>query len=125
MSFLICGTRNPPEPRDGIIPTMFNILKKIQYGARVFLSRKGGETEMIDVRGRPTAIMHGGEGEPFVYLHSSLGETFLWLPFYQSFAKQFTVYAPTHPGFGKSGGLDDIDGIEDMAFHYLELLNAL
>jgi pimeloyl-ACP methyl ester carboxylesterase len=104
---------------------MFNILKKLKFGARVFLSRKGGETEMIDVRGRPTAIMHGGEGEPFVYLHSSLGETFLWFPFFQSFAKQFTTYVPTHPGFGKSGGFDEIDGIEDMAFHYLELLDSL
>src|SRR5205823_9349984 len=49
----------------------------------------------------------------------------LWLPFYQSWAKQFTVYVPTHPGFGKSGGFDDIDTIEDMAFHYLELFDAL
>ncbi len=104
---------------------MLNILKKLKYGARVLLSRKGGETEMIDLRGRPTAIMHGGEGEPFVYLHSSLGETFMWLPFYQSFAKQFTTYVPTHPGFGKSGGLEDIDTVEDLAFHYLELFDHL
>lgn len=104
---------------------MLKFLKKLHYGARVFLSRKGGEAETIDVRGKPTVIMHGGDGEPFVYLHSTLGETFLWLPFYQSWAKQFTVYVPTHPGFGKSGGFDDIDTIEDMAFHYLELFDAL
>lgn len=104
---------------------MFNILKKLKYGARVLLSRKGGETELIDVRGRPTAIMHGGDGPPFVYLHSSLGETMMWFPFYQSWAKQFTVYVPTHPGFGKSGGFDEMDTIEDMAFHYLELFDAL
>src|SRR5436190_281508 len=33
--------------------------------------------------------------------------------------------APTHPSSGKSGGFDKIDTIEDMAFHYLELCDAL
>jgi pimeloyl-ACP methyl ester carboxylesterase len=32
---------------------------------------------------------------------------------------------PTHPGFGKSGGFDRIDTIEDMAFHYIELFDLL
>jgi pimeloyl-ACP methyl ester carboxylesterase len=104
---------------------MFEALKKLKYGARVFLSRKGGEAETIDVRGRPTVLMHGGDGPPFVYLHSSLGESFRWLPFYQTWAKNFTVYVPTHPGFGQSGGFDQIDTIEDMAFHYVELFDAL
>jgi pimeloyl-ACP methyl ester carboxylesterase len=104
---------------------MFETLKKLTYGARVFLSRKGGEAETIDVCGRPTVIMHGGDGPTFVYLHSTLGESNLWLPFYQAWAKQFTVYVPTHPGFGKSGGFDQIDSVEDMAFHYVELFDAL
>jgi len=47
------------------------------------------------------------------------------LPFYQSWAKQFHVYVPTHPGFGKSAGFENIDSIEDMAFHYVELFDAL
>ncbi len=104
---------------------MFEALKKLKYGARVFLSRKGGEAETIDVRGRPTVILHGGDGPPFVYLHSTLGESIRWLPFFQSWSKQFTTYVPTHPGFGKSGGFDQIDTIEDMAFHYVELFDAL
>jgi pimeloyl-ACP methyl ester carboxylesterase len=104
---------------------MFETLKKLRYGARVFLSRKGGEAETIDVCGRPTVIMHGGDGPPFVYLHSTLGEAFRWLPPYQAWAKRFTVYAPTHPGFGKSGGFDQIDTVEDMAFHYVELFDVL
>ncbi len=77
------------------------------------------------MHGRPTVLMHGGDGPPFVYLHSTLGESFRWLPFYQAWAKHFTVYVPTHPGFGKSGGFDQIDTIEDMAFHYVELFDAL
>jgi pimeloyl-ACP methyl ester carboxylesterase len=104
---------------------MFEKLKKLKYGVRVLLSRGGGQPETIDVAGRSTVLMHGGDGPPFVYLHSTLGEAYMWLPFYQSWAKQFRVLVPTHPGFGKSGGFDQIDTIEDMAFHYVELFDAL
>lgn len=104
---------------------MFGILKKIKYGMRVQLSKRHGEPEVIEVAGRPTMIMSSGDGPPFVYLHSSLGESHTWFPFYQSWAKHFTVYVPSHPGFHKSEGFDQIDSIEDMAFHYLELFDAL
>ncbi len=102
---------------------MFEGLKKLRYGARVLLSRSG-TLEMIDVAGRQTQIRHGGEGPPFFYLHSALGEC-IWLPFLETWAKQFEVFAPAHPGFAQSEGLDQIDSIEDMAFHYVELLDTL
>src|SRR6266436_4353750 len=86
---------------------MFDTLKKLKYGARVLLSRGGGQ------------------GTSFVYLHSTLDESFMWFPFFEAFAKHFRVLVPTHPGFGKSEGFDQVDTIEDMAFHYLELLDAL
>jgi pimeloyl-ACP methyl ester carboxylesterase len=104
---------------------MFETLKKLRYGARVYLSRKGGGEETVDVHGRGITMMHGGDGPPFVYLHSTLGESNRWLPFYQAWAKHFTVYVPTHPGFHQSGGFDQIDTIEDMAFHYVELFDLL
>jgi pimeloyl-ACP methyl ester carboxylesterase len=104
---------------------MFDTLKKLRYGARVLLSGKGGEAETIDVAGRKTELRHAGNGPPFVYLHSTLGESVRWLPFHQSWSKSFTVYSPMHPGFAGSGGFDDIRDIEDMAFHYVEFLDAL
>jgi|SRR5579859_5458089 len=104
---------------------MFEAFKKLKYGARVLLARGGGEAETIDVAGKATVIKHAGSGPPFVYLHSTLDESFMWLPFFATWAKQFHVYVPTHPGFGQSLGLDQIDTIEDMAFHYVELLDAL
>lgn len=104
---------------------MFKMLKKLKYGARVLLSKGGGQPETIDVAGRSTVIMHAGEGPPLVYLHSTLGEAFMWLPFYQAWAKHFHLFVPTHPGFGQSGGFDQIDTIEDMAFHYVEMFDAL
>lgn len=104
---------------------MFDTLKKLTYGARVLLAKGSGQPEAISVAGRTTVLLRGGEGTPFIYLHSTLGEAFLWLPFYQRLAKQFHVIVPTHPGFGKSGGFEQIDTIEDMAFHYAELLDEL
>lgn len=104
---------------------MLNKLKKLKYGARVLLSRGGGQPETIEVNGRSTVLMHAGDGPPMVYLHSSLGEAYMWFPFYQSWAKEFRLLVPNHPGFGKSGGFDQIDTIEDMAFHYVELFDAL
>jgi pimeloyl-ACP methyl ester carboxylesterase len=104
---------------------MFESLKKLKYGARVLLARGNGHPETITVAGRPTIVRQAGQGVPFVYLHSTLGESSTWLPFYQTWAKHFQVLVPTHPGFGKGGSLDQIDSIEDMAFHYVELCDAL
>jgi pimeloyl-ACP methyl ester carboxylesterase len=104
---------------------MLDTLKKLRYGARVLLSAKGGEAETIDVAGRPTELRHAGNGPPLVYLHSTLGESMRWLPFHQAWAKHFTVYSPMHPGFAGSGGFENVRDIEDMAFHYVEFLDAL
>ena len=104
---------------------MLSKLKQLKYKARVLLSRSGGQPETIEVNGRPTVLMHAGEGPPFVYLHSTLGESFTWLPPYKTWAKQFHVFVPTHPGFGESGGFDQVDTVEDMAFHYVEMFDAL
>jgi pimeloyl-ACP methyl ester carboxylesterase len=100
---------------------MFKKLKQLRYGVRVLLSKGGGEPEFIELADRTVMMLHGGQGTPFFYLHSSLGESALWLPYYQALAR----YVPTHPGFGKSTGFDQITDIEDMAFHYVELLDAL
>ncbi|MCS6851050.1 MAG: alpha/beta hydrolase [Gemmataceae bacterium] len=104
---------------------MWDTLNKLRYGARLLLSRGHGQAETIDLHGRPTVLRHAGQGPPFVYLHSSLGESMLWLPFFDAWARNFHVYVPTHPGFGQSGGFELIDSIDDMAFHYVELFDAL
>ncbi|MBX9680034.1 MAG: alpha/beta hydrolase [Gemmataceae bacterium] len=104
---------------------MLGFLRKLQYGARVFLASRYGEPQTIDVAGYPTQVMHGGKGEPFVYLHSTLGESIRWLPFHQAFANKYEVLAPTHPGFNDSPAHEGIDTIEDLAFHYVQMFDAL
>jgi len=82
------------------------------------------ETRMIDVAGKRTQVLVGGEGPPLLYLHSAGSETF-WLPFHQGLAQHFTVYAPAHPGFAESEGLEEIDTIEDLVFHYWDLFDLM
>jgi len=68
--------------------------------------------------------MEGGEGEALLYLHSALGEN-LWLGFHEALAEKFRVIAPAHPGFAATEGIEDIDTMEDMVFHYLDLMDEL
>ena len=43
---------------------MFDMLKKLKYGARVFLSRKGGQEETIDLHGRPVVLHYAFQELP-------------------------------------------------------------
>jgi pimeloyl-ACP methyl ester carboxylesterase len=103
---------------------MFDWFRKLHYAARVVLSGGGGP-QTVNVAGRSTVVMHGGKGPPLVYLHSTAGESLRWLPFHDLLASSFELFAPVHPGFGQSGGFDQMRSIEDMAFHYVELFDRL
>ena len=81
-------------------------------------------TTFIDVCGKKTQLMQGGEGPPLVYLHSAAGET-EWSRFHHGLAERYTVFAPAHPGFAMSEGLEQIDNIHDMAWHYVDLFDSL
>jgi len=102
---------------------MLQKLKRLQYGARVKLY-SADQMQIVEVAGRRTQLLRGGKGEPIVYLHSAIGET-MWLPFHQGLAASWEVIAPAHPGFAASEGYEEIDGMEDVIFHYLDLFAAL
>lgn len=82
-----------------------------------------GQIETIEVAGKRIQLLTGGEGEPLLYLHGA-GEPAVWLPFHDLLASQRRLFAPMHPGFGESEGFEEIDTIEDYAFHYLDFLDA-
>lgn len=82
------------------------------------------EEQFLDIRGRRIQGLRGGAGPPLLYLHSAGGEV-VWLPFFERLAEHFTVYVPAHPGFAQSEGLDRIETIEDLVFHYVDVLDAL
>lgn len=80
--------------------------------------------ELVEVDGRKVDLRRAGSGDPVLYLHSALGE--FWMPeFLEPLTQRFEVISPAHPGFGESSGIDDIADIEDMAFHYSDLMDTL
>jgi pimeloyl-ACP methyl ester carboxylesterase len=81
-------------------------------------------TVMLDVYGVPVELRRAGEGAPLLYLHGGAGDAD-WLPLFDRLAQRFSVYHPSHPGFGNSGGIEQFDGIDDIVFHYVDVINAL
>lgn len=81
------------------------------------------ETFLI-LRGTTIQLLSAGSGEPLLYLHSAGGEV-EWFPFFAHLSRVFTLYVPLHPGFGKSEGLEKIDTMEDLVFHYTDLMDHL
>jgi pimeloyl-ACP methyl ester carboxylesterase len=88
------------------------------------LEETQSHTRLIEVEGRQVQLMEGGEGEALLYLHSAYGEN-LWMPFHEKLAQQFRVIAPAHPGFAMTEGIEEISSMEDIVFHYVDLLGAL
>src|ERR1700677_3444376 len=79
--------------------------------------------EFIDVRGAKGRLMKAGTGAPLLFLHGAGG--IAWMPFFDRLRRDFTVYVPAHPGFALSEGLDKIDSIFDLVFHYVDFLDVL
>jgi len=85
-------------------------------------------TRMVDVRGKKVEVLESGSGEPVLYLHdmwdlhTAQGGMF---PFHEQLAAKFKLIAPAHPGCGESDSIKSIADIDDLAFHYLDVLDAL
>ena len=85
-------------------------------------------TRMVDVRGKKVEVLESGSGEPVLYLHdmwdlhTAQGGMF---PFHEQLAAKFRLLAPAHPGCGESDSIKSIADIDDLAFHYLDVLDAL
>jgi pimeloyl-ACP methyl ester carboxylesterase len=78
----------------------------------------------LSVRGTPVQLLQGGAGPALLFLHGA-GGAGRWLRFQERLGKGFSVYLPSHPGHGGSPAAEWIEHISDLAFHYLDLLDAL
>ena len=47
------------------------------------------------------------------------------MPVHDLLGARHRVYAPVHPGFGASEGLEEIESMEDLVFHAVDVLDAL
>ena len=85
-------------------------------------------TRIIDVRGKKVELIEAGAGDPVLYLHdmwdvhTAQGGMF---PFHEQLAGKFSVTAPAHPGCGESDSIKTIADIDDLAFHYFDVLDTL
>ncbi len=73
--------------------------------------------ELVQVGGTKIQLFKGGAGDPLLLLHGAGGNRG-WLRYVQSLAEQYTVYLPTHPGFGASERPDWIQNMQDLACFY-------
>jgi pimeloyl-ACP methyl ester carboxylesterase len=80
--------------------------------------------DTIEVRGTRIRLMRGGKGPPLVFLHGASGHVG-WLPFLERLSQDFDVIAPEHPGFGTSDDPAWLDRTSDLAFFYLDMMQAL
>jgi pimeloyl-ACP methyl ester carboxylesterase len=80
--------------------------------------------ELVDIAGTRIQLLKGGEGEPLLLLHGAGGNPG-WLPYHQELAGQFTVYAPSHPGYDHSSRPQWISTMNDMAHFYRQFIEEL
>jgi pimeloyl-ACP methyl ester carboxylesterase len=80
--------------------------------------------EHLELAGGRVHLLRGGAGEPLLFLHAA-GGAGAWLEFHRLLADSFDVIAPDHPGFGSSDEFADVEGVDDLVFHYLDVLDAL
>lgn len=69
-------------------------------------------------------ILRAGEGPPLLFLHAA-GAGGMWGPAQAKLAEHFDVVAPSHPGFGGSPLIEGVEDVEDLVYHYLDLLDRL
>ena len=82
----------------------------------------------IDLRDRSVWLFEQGNGAPLVYLHGLAdlhGASSEPLEFHQKLSVDFSMVAPAHPGCSETEENEDIDTIEDVVFHYIELFDKL
>jgi pimeloyl-ACP methyl ester carboxylesterase len=79
--------------------------------------------ETIRVGGTDVHAWVGGQGPPLLVLHGAGGNRG-WTSWMDQVSERFTVWAPSHPGFGASGDAEWMDGIDDLARFHLWLIDA-
>jgi pimeloyl-ACP methyl ester carboxylesterase len=80
--------------------------------------------EYLDFPGGRVHLFRGGAGTPVLFLHAA-GGAGEWHEFHGLLARRFEVFAPDHPGFGRSDELAEVEGMDDLVYHYVDLIERL
>ena len=76
------------------------------------------------VDGCNVRLRRAGQGQPLLFLHGASGVPVI-LPFMEKLAERFDVLVTEHPGWGRSDEPEWIENIHDIAYFYLDFLQAL
>ncbi len=82
------------------------------------------ELKTIATHRVPVRYYEGGQGRPLVFLHGAGGAE-ADLPFLDSLAARFHVYAPLVPGYGDSLECPDLRDMLDFTLHTWDVVDAL
>lgn len=82
------------------------------------------EPQTLEVGGGGVSYRRRGSGTPTLFLHSA-GGSGEWGPFHDALAADRDLIIPDHPGFGGSDDYASLKTIDDLVYHYLDLLDAL
>ncbi len=83
---------------------------------------------VVTLGDRKAWVAEAGNGEAVLYLHGFAdihGASADFLPFHRALAENWAITAPAHPGCAGTDEDHKIKTIDDVVFHYLELLDAL
>jgi pimeloyl-ACP methyl ester carboxylesterase len=80
--------------------------------------------DYLDFPGGRVHLRRGGAGAPLLFLHAA-GGAGQWLEFHELLAQRFEVIAPDHPGFGGSDEFAEVEAMDDLVYHYLDVIERL
>lgn len=83
---------------------------------------EGADT--VTLQGIDLQVIRRGAGPQLLLLHGGGGPQ-TNLPFFHRLAEHFEVIAPTHPGFAGTPIPEHFDGMDDLVYLYLDLMDAL
>ena len=86
-----------------------------------------GSAPSVTVNGVAFEIVERGQGRPLLFLHPGhpSGRLDPKASVLELLSERARVIAPTHPGFGSSPAPRELTTVDDLAYLYLDLLDAL
>jgi len=76
-----------------------------------------GGTEQVQVGATELHLLKGGSGPACLFLHGVEGDEG-WLSFHDALCHGFSVYAPSHPGYGRTPAPEWITSVHHQAIFY-------
>ena len=76
------------------------------------------------IDGTEVHYLRAGAGAPLLFLHGA-GGNHGWAPWMERLAESYDVIVPDHPGWGKSPTPEWFDNVHDIAYFYLDFMQAL